>query len=109
MAFAPRYVPHNARSSLLLTRDSGSADPNLFSCFTDQSARDRLNYGAGIPGNLSDTALGQIWAYSLALDEACLATQKDFGSLIGSTFVAKDMLSLTETLNDDGLFRYYGR
>lgn len=58
--------------------------------------------------NSSDTAPGQVWASQTTFATNCLLNAKDTGNLIGTAFVARDMMQIVNALNEDGLLRYWG-
>ncbi|KAI0130387.1 TAP-like protein-domain-containing protein [Xylariales sp. AK1849] len=59
-------------------------------------------------GNSSDTALGRLWAEGRVISDACYAQLEQIGSLVGTAFVARDMMEIVDALGEDGLLRYYG-
>lgn len=58
--------------------------------------------------NASDAALGTQWAASQLLAESCLANAADVGTLVGTAFVARDMMRIVDALGEDGMLRYWG-
>lgn len=52
--------------------------------------------------------MGQIWADSRLFSDACLNAQNETGNLIGTAFVARDMMRIVDALGEDGLLRYWG-
>ena len=56
----------------------------------------------------SDVALGQIWANGAALSDNCLINNRQTGELIGTAFVARDMMQIVDALGEDGLLNYWG-
>ncbi|ERF70267.1 hypothetical protein EPUS_09105 [Endocarpon pusillum Z07020] len=56
----------------------------------------------------SDTAVGTAWAYKRTLAETCYENRKDIGDLIGTAFVARDMMQIVDALGEDGMLRYWG-
>ncbi|CAG8954495.1 hypothetical protein HYFRA_00004408 [Hymenoscyphus fraxineus] len=59
-------------------------------------------------GNSSDTALGRLWAKGEIFSNTCLQKANETGSLIGTAFVARDLISVVDALGEDGLLRYWG-
>ena len=57
----------------------------------------------------SNTALGSVWAGKEILADLCLQNAKRIGELIGTAFVARDMMQIVDALNEDGLLRYWGQ
>ena len=89
------------------SRGTGASLP--FSCYQNDVERALAAAATPIFSNSSDTALGTQWADSENFAEACYALQKQAGSLIGTAFTARDMMQITEALNEDGLLRYWGK
>lgn len=58
--------------------------------------------------NSSDTAIGQIRAASVTFAESCRENAEDIGDLIGTGYVARDMMQIVDALNEDGLLHYWG-
>lgn len=59
-------------------------------------------------GNSSDTALGRLWAKGEIYSNACYQNANETGSLIGTAFVARDLISVVDALGEDGKLRYWG-
>ena len=58
--------------------------------------------------NASDTAVGASWAARKTLANSCYKNAKDVGELIGTGYVARDMMQIVDALNEDGLLRFWG-
>ena len=58
--------------------------------------------------NSSDTAYGLFEASTKTLLESCEQNAQDNGELIGTGFVARDMMRIVDALDEDGLLRYWG-
>ena len=56
----------------------------------------------------SNAALGALWSSSTVFANTCYQAIGQNGSLIGTAFVARDMLQIADTLEEDGLLRYWG-
>jgi pimeloyl-ACP methyl ester carboxylesterase len=85
-------------------RGTGNAIP--FSC-GDAVDSVRLT-DKQIVGDASDVALGTLWAVSGVTANACFEEAKDIGAYINTAFVARDLMSVAEALDDDGMLRYWG-
>lgn len=50
------------------------------------------------------------WAVTQAFANACWNRNKenDIGELVGTTFVARDLIEVVDSLGEDGLLRYWG-
>lgn len=89
----------------LLRRGTGNTLP--FSCYSTAIERSNTQFSV-VAGESSDVALGSNWASSQVLANACYATQNGTGGLIGTAFVARDMMRIVDALGEDGLLRYWG-
>ena len=58
--------------------------------------------------NASDVAIGTQWAFSSTVAKSCLENAKDVGELIGTGYVARDMMQIVDALQEDGLLRFWG-
>ena len=88
--------------------NSGTGNTIPYSCFETEIERTLSQLLIPRLTNSSDTALGSIWAGKGALAQACYETRKDIGELVGTAYVARDMIRIAEALDDDGLLRYWG-
>ena len=61
-----------------------------------------------ISGNSSDTALGRLWAQAEIYVNSCKSAQNGTTGLIGTAFVARDMMRIVDALGEDGMLRYWG-
>lgn len=61
-----------------------------------------------IAGYSHEFALGQDWSASIVLSEDCAKKQNETGSLIGTAFVARDIMQIVDALKEDGLLRFWG-
>lgn len=80
-----------------------------YSCFDTPQERTILQ--AKYPTLLSDAtdvALGDIWAYSGVIANACGERLKDLGGLVGTAFAVRDMMQVVDALDEDGLLRFWG-
>ncbi|GME62222.1 tap domain-containing protein [Neofusicoccum parvum] len=90
-------------------RGTGNTIP--FSCVGGKSSWEewkRLNPMNA--GNATDTALGETWAFSKNYVDTCKSNPNatSIGDKIGTTYVARDLLSVVDALGEDGLLRYWG-
>lgn len=49
-----------------------------------------------------------MWAVKQTLAENCYNNAREVGELIGTAFVARDMMQIVDALKEDGLLRYWG-
>ncbi|PGH09344.1 hypothetical protein GX51_00787 [Blastomyces parvus] len=59
-------------------------------------------------GYSSDTALGKIWAGAKIHADACLKNANDTLPYISTAFVARDLMSVVDALDEDGMLRFWG-
>lgn len=88
----------------------GTAATLAYSCFNSTLERTLATYQYPFPpGDASDIALGQLWASSKVLANICYNETQDVAELIGTAFVARDMMQVVDALEADGLLRYWGK
>jgi pimeloyl-ACP methyl ester carboxylesterase len=58
--------------------------------------------------NSTERLLNGGWDDAESLAEACYSTMNATGELIGTAFVARDMVEIIDALGEDGLLRYWG-
>lgn len=93
---------------LVIFDTRGTVDTLPFSCYDDQTEAFHSFLGM-VPGNESDTSVGTLWARAVADAEACLEHSAKNGSVITTAFVARDLMSVVDALDEDGLLRYWGK
>jgi hypothetical protein len=77
-------------------------------CYNEtERAQAALKYPKG--SNSSDTALGAIWASSGIFADLCYERKKDIGQFVGTAFGARDLMSVVDALDEDGMLRYWGK
>lgn len=86
----------------------GAINTIPFICWPDETAR--LLASAGLPASIraSDTAIGYQWAAAQIIAAQCYSANNKTGSLVGTAFVARDMVQIVDALGEDGLLRYWG-
>lgn len=90
-------------------RGTGQTIP--FDCFETPEERElagwkyRLEY---LLSDASDVALGDAWANTGAFTSVCGKARKDIGELVGTAFVARDLMQVVDALDEDGLLRFWG-
>ncbi|KAL4788568.1 TAP-like protein-domain-containing protein [Aspergillus varians] len=105
---APTLIPLTGGRYDLVAFDSrGTVDTLPFSCYDDPVQEYRA-FSHQVPSNSSDTAVGELWAHGTADAEACLTAAAKNGSIISTAFVARDLISVVDALEEDGLLRYWG-
>ncbi|KAL8806805.1 MAG: hypothetical protein Q9182_001065 [Xanthomendoza sp. 2 TL-2023] len=79
-----------------------------FSCYPNDTLRTTYNLKAPVFLNSSDNAIGAIWAARQTLVRSCLDNAKDRGDLIGTGYVARDLMQIVDALDEGGLLNYLG-
>lgn len=71
---------------------------------------ERTYQGAVTPpaSNESDATVGLLWSLKSSLASACVSNLGENATLLGTAFVARDMLRIVEGLGGDGLLNYFG-
>lgn len=61
-------------------------------------------------GNASDTELRRLWARGEVDANICRMSGNgnETGELVGTAFTARDMISVVDALDEDGMLRYWG-
>jgi hypothetical protein len=59
-------------------------------------------------GNSSDVALGRLWMQGAINSDLCFQKSNATGSLICTAFVARNLISFVDALDEDGMLRYWG-
>lgn len=59
--------------------------------------------------NGSNAALSDAWAEVKNVADACNYAQNATGSFIGTAFTARDIMSVVDVLEEDGMLRYWGK
>jgi hypothetical protein len=91
-------------------RGTGTTIPAL--CFTNQTARSEAL--ASVPelvsGSGFESSAEAAWQANSKIAAVCAESPAliDAGTLIGTSYTARDMLKIVEALGEDGLLRYYG-
>lgn len=88
-------------------RGTGKTIP--FDCFGSPEARAlALAEYPLVLGDATDVALGDLWANTNVLASICGESRADIGELVGTAFVARDMMQIVDALDEDGLLRFWG-
>ncbi|OGM41169.1 hypothetical protein ABOM_009862 [Aspergillus bombycis] len=58
--------------------------------------------------NASNTALGRLWTSGKVFSDTCLDRMRENATLVGTAFVARDMMQIVDALGEDGKLRYWG-
>lgn len=77
-------------------------------CFKEQEDKEAYQEDSTLLADASDVALGELWANAGVTVEACKETLEG-GELVGTAFVARDLMQVVDALDEDGLLRYWGK
>ncbi|SPO01895.1 related to hydrolases or acyltransferases (alpha/beta hydrolase superfamily) [Cephalotrichum gorgonifer] len=88
-------------------RGTGKTIP--FSCFDTPEERElaTAKYPLSV-ADATDVALGDGWANGAVIANICGEKRKDIGGLVGTAFVARDIMQIVDALGEDGLLRFWG-
>ena len=94
--------------NLLSFNPRGVGDTLPFSCSqTEEEFQHPQNVSYKVFANSSDAELRSTWTLAQDFAGRCHATLGDsYGNLVGTAFVARDMMEIVDALKDDGLLRY---
>ncbi|KAB8259671.1 TAP-like protein-domain-containing protein [Aspergillus pseudonomiae] len=97
------------RNDLIAFNSRGVGNTLPFSCYSNDSSRELASLQAPADGTASNIAWGQIWAQSTNIARACYAQNGENGSLIGTSFAARDTMQVLDALSGkDALLNYWG-
>ncbi|PYI02585.1 proteinase [Aspergillus sclerotiicarbonarius CBS 121057] len=95
-------------NDLIAFNPRGVGNTLPFSCYSDSVSRELASLQAPSDGRASDTALGEIWAQSANIAQACYALNNQTGSLMGTSFAARDTMQVVDALQGkDGLLNFW--
>ncbi|KAK9792926.1 putative TAP-like protein-domain-containing protein [Seiridium cardinale] len=87
----------------------GTANALGYSCFENDVERALVSAQYPlVAGDASAFELGTLWANSKILANYCEARTQNISELIGTAFVARDLMQVVDALGEDGLLRYWG-
>ncbi|KAM0814410.1 putative TAP-like protein-domain-containing protein [Seiridium cardinale] len=87
----------------------GTANALGYSCFENDVERALVSAQYPlVAGDASEFELGTLWANSKILANYCEARTQNISELIGTAFVARDLMQVVDALGEDGLLRYWG-
>lgn len=56
----------------------------------------------------SDTTPSKLWSEATILSELCRNRQEEIGPYVGLASVARDIMAIVDSLDEDGLLQYWG-
>jgi hypothetical protein len=87
----------------------GTGDTLRALCVPETAQRASMSALTPLASNASDATIGQAWAVKGSLAWACAKTLGNNATLLGTAFVARDMMRIVEGLGEDGLLHYWGK
>jgi hypothetical protein len=99
-------LPRSESADIAPNRGTGETLP--VSCFNDTAVRTYLTSVRPMVSDISDATVGQVWALQGALAKSCAINIADIGTLLGTAYVARDLMHIVDALGEDGLLRYWG-
>ncbi|KAK5316321.1 hypothetical protein LTR70_006275 [Exophiala xenobiotica] len=102
-----------AQWNLLSWDPRGTGNTIPFQCnLTDISGTtttpQKRDLGTLVSTNLTEVFLNGGWEAAGQLADHCASEANEKATLIGTAFVARDMIEIVDALGEDGLLRYYG-
>lgn len=90
----------------MLNRGTGTTLP--FSCYESTEERSGAMLRAPPATNGSDVALSNVWAEAKNTADTCYYAQNATGSFIGTAATARDIMSVVDVIEEDGMLRFWG-
>lgn len=78
------------------------------SCFKEQEDKEAHENEPSLVYDESDEAPGKLWDNAEKLVKVCEENIKG-GELVGTAFVARDLMEVVDALGEDGKLRYWGK
>ncbi|RAO72438.1 uncharacterized protein BHQ10_008450 [Talaromyces amestolkiae] len=87
----------------------GTSTSNMpFTCYDSEYELEKFADAQTAPDANDTAALGQLWARGTIDANTCAQKHNVTGTLIGTAFTARDVMSIAESVGEDGLLRYWG-
>ncbi len=82
-----------------------------YSCYQNDTSRAAASQPDPfyVPVDSPEDALRRSWAHGKLLADTCYEKLKDVGSLIGTAFVARDVMQIVDALGQGTLLNYHGK
>lgn len=89
---------------------SGTSTSNIpFTCYDSEYEMQKFADAQTSPDANDTAALGQLWARGTIDANTCAQKHNVTGTLIGTAFTARDVMSIADSVGEDGLLRYWGK
>lgn len=94
---------------MLTTFHSGTSGSNMpITCFDNKFDLQTYADSQVIPDRDDEATLRKLWLRGALDATTCAEKHKQNGTLVGTAFTARDVMSISEAVNDDGMLRYWG-
>ncbi|KAK4612044.1 Tripeptidyl aminopeptidase [Fulvia fulva] len=85
----------------------GTGDTLPFLCVQDDVEATTVLQGQA-SSNTTEYGVGRIWARGTIDTARCQSTMNETGKYVNTPFAARDLMSVVDALNEDGMLRYWG-
>ncbi|KAH8664242.1 peptidase S33, tripeptidyl-peptidase [Xylariales sp. PMI_506] len=93
----------------LVSFDTRGTENTLpLNCYANDFEAERMIVDLSQTSNSSDQAPARLWARAGVDANLCYERAQVNGSLISTPFTARDLISIVDALDEDGMLRYYG-
>jgi hypothetical protein len=79
-----------------------------FTCYDSEYELQEYADAQTAPDADDAAALGKLWARGTIDANTCAQKHNVTGTLIGTAFTARDVMSIADSIGEDGLLRYWG-
>ncbi|KAH8651203.1 peptidase S33, tripeptidyl-peptidase [Xylariales sp. PMI_506] len=108
-ALAAELLPLTGGTFDLVAFDvRGTLDTLELNCFVNEVQEFAFLDAWGKTSNSSDVAAASLWARAGVDSNLCYNNAQANGSLVSTAFTARDLISIVDALDEDGLLRYWG-
>lgn len=94
---------------LCLTCCSGTGTTLPFRCLEGSYELGSFVGSQVLPDITQKDALGRLWARGTIDANICARRRNDTGRLLGTAFVARDVVEVAKSLGEDDMVRYWGK
>lgn len=88
---------------------SGTGTTIPFHCTNDPSDKARILDAAIQDAEAYDEALAAQWARGKLDSTICVGNNPELYGLVGTAFVVRDLISVVDALDEDGMLRFWGQ
>ncbi|KAM5354898.1 hypothetical protein ACJ41O_001544 [Fusarium nematophilum] len=89
-------------------RGTGRTIPFICGNKTDSSSLHRRKYNSLPQADLWGYVKNELWKNATKTSDSCYKNQQDYGRYIGTAFVARDLISIVDALDEGGKLNYWG-